>query len=437
MPEEFVPLNPLQYEYKEILLKSNISKYNWVNGYSLSRNEKVRIPIKFLSAISGTNGQAAGNTFEEAITQGLCEVFERYCYFQVMYNRIPIPTIDLNTIKNPEIRQQISFYNKHNIEVKIKDFSLGRRFPVVGVLLIDHNIKEDPNLLKKDMFLYQVNAASALNLEDAIMRCFTERRQLFYSDNDLFLDSMVDTIWKHWVLNMKKRYKGASFQHNNDFKNYLTNRDVSFLMDKKSDIIPFDDLKNDFPCHSDFYNDIEYLLDICRKENKELIVINTQHPKIKFPSVQVIVPEMMWIEEGLKNENSFFLIYSLEDSWFEDVKTIKSFIKKAEEYLSCNLYYPEIKTIFGINLSFFRILAIANLKIRNYEEALNYFLVAKELEGNSKFDQIIKRLKSNDKELAEEASAIKNPFIYGWDFKEKAINEIIIPLEVNRILSLF
>jgi ribosomal protein S12 methylthiotransferase accessory factor len=78
MPEEFVPLNPLQHEYKDILLKSNISKYNWVNGYSLSRNKKVRIPIKFLSAISGTNGQAAGNTFEEAITQGLCEVFERY-----------------------------------------------------------------------------------------------------------------------------------------------------------------------------------------------------------------------------------------------------------------------------------------------------------------------------------------------------------------------
>ena len=82
-------------------------------------------------------------------------------------------------------------------------------------------------------------------------------------------------------------------------------------------------------------------------------------------------------------------------------------------------------------------MAVANLKIKNYEEALNYFLIAKELEGSSKFDQIIKRLKSNDKELAEEASAIKNPFVYGWDVEEKAINEIIIPQEVNRILSLF
>ena len=173
------------------------------------------------------------------------------------------------------------------------------------------------------------------------------------------------------------------------------------------------------------------------KENKELIVINTHHPKLKFPSVRVIVPEMMWIEEGLKNENSFFLIYSLEDSWFEDINTIKSFIKKAEDYLSGNLYYPEIKTIFGTNLSLFRILAIANLKVRNYEEALEYFLAAKELENSRKFDGIIERLKTHDKSLMEEASSMKNPFVYGWDFKEKAINEFIIPREFNRIISCF
>ena len=72
------------------------------------------------------------------------------------------------------------------------------------------------------------------------MRCFTERRQLFDASKDLSLYSKVDAIWKHWVLNMKKRYMAASSLYNSDFKYYLTDRDLSFLMDKKGDIISFD-----------------------------------------------------------------------------------------------------------------------------------------------------------------------------------------------------
>ena len=221
----------------------------------------------------------------------------------------------------------------------------------------------------------------------------------------------------------------ASSLYNSDFKYYLTDRDLSFLMDKKGDIISFDNLKDAFLCHADFHNDIEYLLGVCCKENKEIIIIDTQHSKIKFTSGWVVVPEMKWIFDGLKNGKTGFLNYSLDDSWFEKESCIKSFIKKAEHYLSCSFFYSDIKIIFGAKLLLFKILAVANLKIKNYEEALNYFLIAKELEGSSKFDQIIKRLKSNDKRLDEEASAIKNPFVYGWDVEEKAINEIIIPQE--------
>nr|WP_321487041.1 YcaO-like family protein [uncultured Draconibacterium sp.] len=214
LPEQFVPLSVQQHKDRDVLLKSDISKYHWVNGYSLCRNENVKVSIKFISKICGTNGQAGGNTFEGAITQGFCEVFERYCYFQVMYN---VPTVDLNIIKNSKIRQQIPFCNKHNIEVEIKDFSLGKRFSVIGVLVIEHNIKEDQNLLKKDMFSHQINTASTLNLEEAIMRCFAERRQLFDASKALSLYSKVDAIWKHWVLNMKKRYMAAFSLYNSDF----------------------------------------------------------------------------------------------------------------------------------------------------------------------------------------------------------------------------
>ncbi|MCI1640071.1 MAG: YcaO-like family protein [Bacteroidales bacterium] len=310
LPEQFIPNTPLQLKDRNILLTSSISKHHWVNGYSLSRNENVKVPIKFVFEIGWTTGQASGNTFEEAIAQGSCEIFERYCFSYVMHRRIPVPTIDLNTIKNPKIKQQISFYNEHNIEVVIKDFSLGNRFPVVGILFIDHNIENERNILKKDKFFQLVNPGSALNIEEAISRCFTERNQAV--DPRLF--SWTDAIWKHWVLNMGKDYRGAYANHN-DSRHYLNDGDLSFLTDNKSRVISFDNLKDTFPRHTDFYDDVKYILDICKKENKELIIVNTQHSKIRFPSVWVVIPEMMWIHEGLKNENSVFLDYSLEDSW--------------------------------------------------------------------------------------------------------------------------
>ena len=135
----------------------------------------MKLPVKFIRKIGGSTGLASGNTFEEAITQGLCELFERHCYSQVKYNRICVPTIDLNTIDNPKIKQQIAFYNRHDIEVKIKDFSLGTRFPVVAVLFINHRIKNSPNRLKRDLFALRVNPGAAFDIEDAAMRCFTEK----------------------------------------------------------------------------------------------------------------------------------------------------------------------------------------------------------------------------------------------------------------------
>ena len=164
-------------------------------------------------------------------------------------------------------------------------------------------------------------------------------------------------------------------------------------------------------------------------------MINTQHPKINFPSVWVVVPEMMWAGDKVKNGRSIFLKYSLEDSWFEDADCVNALIKKAEDYLSENLFYTNIETIFGTEISLFRILAISNLKIMNFGEALNYFAAAKELENVNIYDEIIERLKEADnKDLKAQAAAMKNPFVHGWTFKEKAINRIVIPNEVNRIL---
>jgi tetratricopeptide (TPR) repeat protein len=307
----------------------------------------------------------------------------------------------------------------------------------VGVILIDHNLEKTDNRLKKDIFYCQVNAGAALNLTEAVLRCLTERRQTPDPPEKLFINSGPDIIWKHWVLNMKKTYGKAVSIHNSEFRSYLTDRDLSFLLDGDAPMVSFEYLRKSFPRNSDFRDDVDYFTDLLKKENEELIVIDVQHPGIKFPAVWVIVPGMMWMRKSLINEDTVFLKYSLDDSWFEDADKIKSFIRTAEDYLKYNLYFPDVDTVFGTKVSLFRILAVCNFKIEKYDEALQYFEAAREVEGTSKYDVVISKLRNRDSIPANDAVLMKNPFVYGWDVEENALNMVIIPREVNRVMSCF
>lgn len=96
-------------------------------------------------------------------------------------------------------------------------------------------------------------------------------------------------------------------------------------------------------------------------------------------------------------------------------------------------FFPMVNTVFGTSLSLFRILAICNLKIKKYDEALLYFEAVKELEENNKFDAVISKIKACDGIL--NTGNFKNPFVHGWDITENAMNKVIMPREVSRILS--
>ena len=50
-------------------IKGSRMAAHWVDGYSLLRNETVKVPINLVAYIHGSNGLAAGNTIEEAIIQ--------------------------------------------------------------------------------------------------------------------------------------------------------------------------------------------------------------------------------------------------------------------------------------------------------------------------------------------------------------------------------
>ena len=70
-----------------------------------------------------SNGNAAGNTLEEAVVQGFLELVERDAVAIWWYNRLPRPGVDLASFEIPYIGQSIDFYARHGRQLWALDLT--------------------------------------------------------------------------------------------------------------------------------------------------------------------------------------------------------------------------------------------------------------------------------------------------------------------------
>jgi ribosomal protein S12 methylthiotransferase accessory factor len=144
---------------------------HWVDGYSLLREETVKVPIKFMAYIHGSNGIAAGNTIEEAMIQASCEILERYAQISVVKPETIVPSIDPASVTLDLIHRMMAFYTQYNVSVTLKDLSFDGTLPVIGVFYTNRNLPQD-RLEHRSLI-----AGASFNLEEALARCFTEGMQ--------------------------------------------------------------------------------------------------------------------------------------------------------------------------------------------------------------------------------------------------------------------
>ncbi len=121
-------------------IKNSKMACHWVNGFSILREKTVKVPINFVNYIHASNGIAAGNTMEEAMIQASCEIFERHAQIHIIKPEKTVPSIDPDSVDNAVIKNMIQFYQGKNVDVIIKDLSLGGVLPCIGVLFINHNL---------------------------------------------------------------------------------------------------------------------------------------------------------------------------------------------------------------------------------------------------------------------------------------------------------
>lgn len=104
----------------------------------IDSQETVYFPVSILTNLYVSNGMAAGNTSTECRAQALAEILERYVKNQVIAGGLCLPTVPQEILARfPRIQKDIEELQANGFPVLVKDASMGGKFPVICVLLMN------------------------------------------------------------------------------------------------------------------------------------------------------------------------------------------------------------------------------------------------------------------------------------------------------------
>ena len=257
----------------ELILPEQADLHNpipWASSYDIMNHQDVMVPAHAVYhpvprtmgwlLRTNTNGIASGNTLEEAVFHGLCEVIERDAWSLAEAANHGGPVI--TNIENPTITSMINKFTNAGVEVTLRDISSDIGLPTVAAIADDVTLR-DPTLLCIGMGTHAVP-------EIAILRALTEAAQ---SRATQIHGAREDTEEGHM-----KRKIGYERTKRLNKKWFADNQKID-----AADMIAF---RSD-----DFLDDITYTLDQLKRCGiVQVITTDLTRPEIGIPVVRVIVP---------------------------------------------------------------------------------------------------------------------------------------------------
>lgn len=214
-----------------------------------------------------SNGNAAGNTLEEAIYQGFLELVERDSVCLWWYNRVQRPVVDLDSFDEPYIRQIKAYYTSINREFWVLDLTADLEIPAFAAVTrrLDHPVED-----------IVIGFGAHLDARVAILRAITEMNQFIPAvlkqgkdGNTEYAFHDKDSI--HW-------WKTAIL----DNQPYL--RPAANLTKKASDYRQL--------CSSNVSDDVLKCISLAEKLGMETLVLDQTRPDVGLKVVKVVVPGM-------------------------------------------------------------------------------------------------------------------------------------------------
>lgn len=167
--EEVLGFSPLQYETRAEWNPKQASGIHlvpepldpdrvidWTQVWSLTCQEPRWVPTAYCYfghpditsdpfCYSDANGNAAGNTLEEAVLQGLLELVERDSVAIWWYNRLRVPEVSLESIEDPYTDQLLAFYATMDRDLRLLDLTSDLGIPAFAAVSrrLGHPV-EDP-----------------------------------------------------------------------------------------------------------------------------------------------------------------------------------------------------------------------------------------------------------------------------------------------------
>jgi oxazoline/thiazoline synthase len=252
-------------------------KIDWSPVWSLTRQEVRYLPTAYcyfnypqptgqVYCIGCSNGNAAGNSLEEAILHGLLELVERDAVALWWYNRIRPPGIDLSSFEEPYIDEIQTFLRTQKRDLWVLDLTTDLNIPVFAAISRQIEGYEQQIVM---------GFGAHLDVRVALLRAITEMNQ--------FLSGIV------------------SVAHGKSLTDQITDPEtVNWLQTATVESQPYlvPDRRSpprnvtSFPgCWSDdIAEDIRTCQSLVESRGMEILVLDQTRQEIGLPVVKVIVP---------------------------------------------------------------------------------------------------------------------------------------------------
>jgi ribosomal protein S12 methylthiotransferase accessory factor len=149
----------------------DLVRWRFCPALNVATGETCVLPLDWFKTLNEFNGSSAGNTPEESVLQGGCELVERHVSAIVDRTSPELPTINQDTLNDPVLTDLCQRFRNNGILLLLKDFSLGMPVPTVAALAFDP--KTFPALSE---IVY--TAGTAASPVKAAVRAVTEIAQL-------------------------------------------------------------------------------------------------------------------------------------------------------------------------------------------------------------------------------------------------------------------
>ena len=318
----------MEEEMLEMLLADIPIQWTWATN--LNKQEEILIPFSWFYAINEFNGPSNGNSYEESISQGICEIIERHVCAVVSHEKRPVPRIRLDSARDPVSRELIEKFARNGIEVYLNDFSLDTGVPTISALCID------PSTFPV-MSEIVWTAGTTPNPEKALIRALTEVAQLA-GDFNTHANYVASGLPKP-----------------------LSMKEVDYLMSgPEIDLQDIPDLAD-----NNMKIEVERCLAALEKLDMEVFIVNTMHPELKMTSIYTIIPGAHFRERATSRNAGLFAA-KLMAELVEDPIESNSHLLNMQKLLP-DAYYIEF--YLGRNL----------LALERVDEALTHFNKALEM----------------------------------------------------------